>query len=88
MITHVCQSFGVFPSFHATLLNAFNISGWISSSPEAFPDFNPRMTAATSVDVKTSSSQNQSHMSVGVAFAGFNKSSKYSLQREKISFSP
>ena len=100
MITPVCQIFGVFPSFHATWLtlvnlrtpcpfNAFNISGRISSSPAAFSDFNPRMAAATSVNVKTSSFPKSivSHVSVGVALTGCNKSSKYSLQRERISFS-
>ena len=66
MITPVCQSIGVIPSFHPTWhtfvnqhtpspFNAFNFSGRISSSPAGFPDFNPRMAAATSVNVKTSS---------------------------------
>ena len=100
MITPVCQSSGVFPSFQATWhtfvnqrtpypLNAFNISCRISSAPAAFPDFNPRMAAATSVNVKTSSFPKSIvlHVSRGIAFTRFNKYSKCSFQRERISFS-
>ena len=70
--------------------NAFNISGRISSSPTAFPDFNPRTSAATSVNVKTSSFPQSIvlHVSVSVALTWFNNSSKYSLQCKKISFHP
>ena len=100
MCTPVCQSIGVFLSFLADLhthanqrtpfpFKAFNISGRISSSPAAFPVFNPRMAAAISVNVKTTSFLKSMvlHVSVGIAFIGFNKSSKYSIQRETIFFS-
>ena len=83
MITLFCQSFGVFTSFHATLLtlvnlrtllpfNAFNISGRILYSPAIFPDFNPRTAAVTSVNVNTSSFSKsiELHVSVGVALTG------------------
>ena len=64
MITLVCQSFGVFRSYCATrhiiviqrtsfLFSVFNFSGRISSSPSAFPDFNPRIAAAISIKMKT-----------------------------------
>ena len=100
MITPVCQFFDVFPSFQATWhtlvsqhtlfpFNAFNIFGRILSSPANFLDFNPRMAAATSVKVKISSFPKpiESHVSVGVVLTGFNKSSKYFVQRERIPFS-
>ena len=50
-------------------------------------DFNPRMTAASSVNVNTSffPKSIKSRVSVGVALTGFNKTSKYSLHRERIS---
>ena len=69
-------------------INAFNISGRISSSPAVFLDFNPCIAAGTSVNVKTSFFPKSfvSHVSVGVTLTGFNKSSKYSLQRERTSF--
>ena len=101
MITPVCQSFGVFPSFYAiahTLVNqrtstsspfnAFNISGRILSLPATSPNFNSRMAVATSVNVKTSSFPKLivTHVSVGVALIGFNTSLNYSLHRERISF--
>ena len=84
------------PNFHATWhtrvnhrisspsVSAFNISGLISSSPAAFPDFIPLITVATSAAVKTSSSLNVSRVD---AFTGLKRSSKYSLHRERISFS-
>ena len=69
--------------------NAFNILGWILFSPAAFPDFNRRMAAATSFNVKTSSFPKSivSYVTVGVALTGFDKSSKLFLQRERIYFS-
>ena len=56
----------------------------------AFPNFNLRMADATSVKEMTSSSFPKSivsHVSVGAALSGINKSSKYLLHREKIFFS-
>ena len=66
------------------------ISCWISSSAAAFPDFIPHMVAATLVNVKTSSFPKSivSHALVGVALTEFNKSSKYAIHREGISFFP
>ena len=71
------------------LFRSFNISDRILSSPAAFPNFNPRMAAATSVNLKTSSFPKSivPHILMDVAFTKFNKSSKCSLQRERISFS-
>ena len=96
MITPVCQSF-VFLLVFTPLdtpsstngpspFNAFTILDQILFSPAVFPDFNSHLAASTSVNVKTSSFPKSivSHVSVGVAFTGFNKSSKYSLQRERI----
>jgi len=67
MITPVCNSFGVLPNFRATchirvsqripsMHNAFNISGLISSSQAAFPDFHRPIATATSLAGKTFSS--------------------------------
>ena len=87
MITSVCQSFGVFqistPPDTPLLTNVF-----LCSMPSTFQvgfrayqqpffDFNSPM-AATSVKVKASSFSKLivSHMSVSVAFTGFNKFSK------------
>ena len=98
MFMPVCRSFGVFPSFLATShtlinegtfsLNALNISGRILSSLAVFPDFNPRIIAATSVNVKTSFFLKSTllHVLVAVAFTELNKSSKHSLYRERVSF--
>ena len=100
MITPVCQSFGAFPGFNATwqtlanqstpsLFNDFNISGRISSSQAAFADFSSHVAAVTYVNVKISSFPKsiESLMSVGVAHTGFNKSTKYSIHRKRISLS-
>ena len=99
MITSVCQTFDFFPSFHVTWytfvnqriyspFNAFNILVRILSSLAAFPHFNPRTAAATFVNGISSLPKSiLLHVSVGVALTGFNKSSKYYLHREKISFS-
>ena len=99
MTTPVCLSFGVFPSstprdtpfLTNALLRSINfyILGRISSSPAAFPDFNPCKAAGTYVNVKTSSfpTSIESHVSVVFAYQGSNKSSKYFLHRKKISFS-
>ena len=80
-LTHPCQRF-------TPLFNAFNISGRISSSPAVFRFQSlygccyfchcehflfPKLNQIT-------------YVSVGVALAGFNKSLKYFLQREGISF--
>ena len=83
MIAPVCQSFGVFPSFDVTghtfvnqctpsPFNIFNMSSRISSSSTAFPNFNPHMAAATSVNVKTSSFPKSivSHVSVVLPLLG------------------
>ena len=85
MITPVCQTLDVFQSFHATrhtlvnrripsLFNSFSILDRISSSPATFPDFNPCIAAATSVNAKTSFFRKSiaSQVSVGVAHTGFN----------------
>jgi len=68
--------------------NAFNISGLISSSPAAFPDFNRPIATATSLAVKTFSSPKHIDLCVSslVAFTGFRSSSKYSLHLDRISF--
>ena len=100
IIIPVCQSLGVLPNFHSTWhtrvnqrfpspVNAFNISGLISSSPAAFPDFISLIAVATSAAVKTSFSPRcvTSCVSRVNAFIGFKRSSKYSLHRERISFS-
>ena len=70
-------------------ISAFNISGLISSSPAAFPDFIPLVAVATSAAVKTSSSPKciTSCVSQVDAFTGFKRFSKYSLYRKMISFS-
>ena len=71
IITPVCQSQEVLPNFHATShtrinqrihssVSAFNISGLISSSPAAFPDYIPSIAVSTSAAVNTSSSLNVS----------------------------
>ena len=83
MITPVCQSFGVFLSFHATEytlvnqympspFNTFNILDLISFSPADFPDFNLHEAAATSVNVQTSSFPKSivSHVSVVLSLLG------------------
>ena len=101
MITPFCQFFGVFPSYHATCytlvnqrtpspFNVFNILSRIFSSPAIFPDFNPRMTAATFVNVKTSFFPKSvvSHVSMGVALTGFNKSSKFLSNMKGFSSHP
>ena len=100
IITPVCQSRGVFSNFHVTChtrvnqripspVSVFNISGLISSSPAAFPAFIPLIAVATSAAVKTSSSPKciTSCVSRVDAFTGFKRSLKYSLHRERISFS-
>ena len=99
MISPVCRSFGDFPSFHAnfvnlvnqrtpSLFNAFNISGRISSSSAAFPDFNPRIAAVTSANVKTSSFPKSivSNVLVGFALTRFQgRNQKNNNGRPKIS---
>ena len=99
-ITPVCQSIGVLPNFHATWhtrvnqripspVSAFNISGLISSSPAAYPDFITLIAVPISAAVKTSSFPRCVILCVSRvdAFTGFKRSSKYSLHRERISFS-
>ena len=99
IITPVCQSLGVLPNFHATWhtrvnqripspVSAFNISGLISFSPAAFPDFISLIAVTTAAAVKTSSSPKcvTSCVLRVDAFTGFKRSSKYSLHRERISF--
>ena len=99
IIIPVCQSLVVLPNFHATWdtrvnyrisspVSAFNISGLISSSPAAFPDFIPLIAVATFAAVKTSSSPKCIPLWVSRidAFTGFKRSSKYFLHRERISF--
>ena len=65
MITPVCQSFGVFQvstppdtplSINVIVLRsmASTFQVGFSFAPAAFPDFNPRMAAANTVNVKTS----------------------------------
>ena len=100
IITPVCQSVWVLPNFYATWhtrvnqripssVSAFNISGLISSLPAAFPDFIPLIAVATSATVKTSSSSTcvTLYLLRVDAFTRFKRSSKYSLHRERISFS-
>ena len=70
-------------------ISAFNISGLISSSLAAFPDFMPSIAVATSAAVKKSSSPKcitlcESRVD---ADTGFKRSSKYFLQLERPSFS-
>ena len=100
MITSVCQSFEVFRSFyaiwhtfvnqHTSSFNAFNTWVQIASSLAFFLDFNSCTAAATSVKMKIYSFPKsiKSHVSMGVALPGFNKFSKYSLNRGRISFHP
>ena len=82
--THACQ-----PTyfFFVQCLQHFRSDFVFNSS---FSGFQSSYTiAATSVNVKTCSLPKSivSHESVGNVLTGFNKSSKHSLQRERISFS-
>ena len=67
----------------------FQHLGLISSSPATFPDFIPLIAVATFAALKTSSFAIcvTPCLSRVNAFTGFKRSLKYSLHRERISFS-
>ena len=100
IIKPVCQSRGLSSYFHETWhtrlnqiifspVSVLNICRLISFLPAAFPDFIPLIAVATSDVVKTSSFHKciTSSESWFDAFTGFKRSSRYSLHRERISFS-